>query len=94
MTLKIDSDSILHCPACGFHCIHHDLVETFNRNEDADEGLHIKIQGTTATTDTNLAGNPSLRRDGLKIQFWCENCDNKPVLSIEQHKGSTFIKFE
>lgn len=36
---------------------------------------------------------PSLRRDGLKIGFWCETCPAEPSLSIYQHKGQTFIEW-
>ena len=29
--------------------------------------------------------------DSLQIKFWCENCPSEPVLSIQQHKGTTYI---
>ena len=83
--------SLLECPACGGNYLHHEVVEVFERTEDAEEGLHIKIEGGTAITDSNLSGNPSARRHGLTVEFYCEHCKARPVLSIAQHKGTTWI---
>jgi hypothetical protein len=37
--------------------------------------------------------NPSVKRDGIVINFNCEHCDNeaKLRLAIVQHKGQTFF---
>ncbi|WP_319408786.1 hypothetical protein [uncultured Desulfosarcina sp.] len=84
----------LKCPSCGNHFLHHDKIEIFEREEDAEKGLHIEIEDGISTTDTNLFGNPSERRHGLLIHFWCEGCQAKPVLSVSQHKGSTYVDFK
>ena len=42
---------------------------------------------------TDQAENPSPRRDGVAIQFWCEACPSTPVLHIYQHKGDTMINW-
>ena len=55
-----------------------------------DEG---KTLAAASSIDTDLKGNPSARRDGLAIRFWCESCDARPVLTIAQHKGSTLVEF-
>jgi hypothetical protein len=81
----------LQCPACGFNYLHHEKVEIFERNEDEEKGLHVTVENGVVTTDMNLSGNPSARRHGLTIQFWCEGCEAKPVLSISQHKGNTWV---
>jgi hypothetical protein len=50
----------------------------------------------TEHTDNN-AGNPSQRRDGIAISFWCEQCGagakGHPglTLTVAQEKGSTEI---
>jgi hypothetical protein len=44
-----------------------------------------------ASIDTNLAGNPSIRRHGLSVHLQCENCSKVSVLTIAQHKGETFV---
>ena len=46
-----------------------------------------------ATVDTSVTGNPSRRRHGLKIYFWCEGCSSKSELSVSQHKGVTSVNF-
>lgn len=54
---------------------------------------HVLDNGTVTTTtvDSDATSNPSLERQGLTIDFWCETCDEKPVLAIFQHEGTTFI---
>lgn len=84
----------LICPSCGFNYLYHDKIEVFECGEDATHGVHVTIADSKATIDTSLQGNPSSRRHGLKIYFRCENCDAKPVLSISQHKGNTYVDFE
>ena len=85
--------SLLCCPGCGEDYLHHRTIKVFERSEDAKTGIHVVIKGENVAVDTDLAGNPSSRRTGLLIEFYCENCLAIPVLSIEQHKGSTFIEF-
>ncbi len=88
------SGAELHCPSCGCNYLHHDRVEIFECGEDAAHEVHVAVADGKATIDTSLNGNPSPRRHGLKINFWCENCDAEPVLSISQHKGNTYVEFE
>jgi len=82
------------CPACGSNYLHHYKTEVFERNEDATNGLHVVVTSEKASIDSDLAGNPSARRHGLKIHFDCEGCPAKPVLCISQHKGNTYVEFE
>lgn len=83
------------CPDCGGNNLHHGKVEVFTRDaEDSDVGIHVSTDGAKATIDGCLDDNPSRRRDGLNVHFWCENCRSHPILSIVQHKGSTYIQFK
>lgn len=84
----------LLCPNCGANYLHHDRVEIFERGEDAEYGVHVVVADGQANFDTSLNGNPSARRHGLKIHFWCEACKAEPVMSIGQHKGTTHVDFE
>lgn len=36
----------------------------------------------------NSPKNPSARRQGAVIRFWCEGCRARPELTIAQHKGA------
>ena len=82
----------LLCP-CGDMYIHQRAVEVFNRSEDAEEGTHVLVDEENITVDRDLTGNPSLRRQGLSIYFWCEGCGDTSKLTIAQHKGVTLVEF-
>lgn len=108
MVVKIksifDQEELL-CPRCGCGALHQDDVDVYTRFEDGD-GLHTHVDqdNRVATVDQNMEGNPSARRNGLTIDFWCEQCliaDDDPKtmrrnryrLYISQHKGHTYISF-
>ena|SRR5215831_17348720 len=82
----------LECPHCGQDYLHQGKVEIFNRDEDAEEGFHVVVKGRSVEVDENLTGNPSLRRQGIKIHMECENCEAEVTLNILQHKGQTHIE--
>tara|TARA_Y100000310_G_C20667393_1_gene808356 strand:- start:1894 stop:2217 length:324 start_codon:yes stop_codon:yes gene_type:complete len=89
----------LECPSCheNYSYLHHETVEVFDpAQEDAEEGLHVRVpgEGEQVYIDRNLDGNPSLRRHGLTISFYCETCPARPVLCLVQHKGNTYIYWE
>jgi hypothetical protein len=84
----------LQCPKCDGSNLHHERVEVFECGEDAKTGVHVVVANGKATVDTSLDGNPSARRHGLRIHFSCETCDAQPVMSVAQHKGSTYFDIE
>ena len=88
--------SILNCPVCGEDGhMHQRTVEVFQRAEDASIGLHVQVLTETVFVGSEMDGNPSSRRQGLRIKFECESCPDKPhFLTIVQHKGSTLIEWE
>jgi len=86
-----DFGGALTCPSCKSENLHHDKVEVFECGEDATYGVHVTLENGKAIVDTSLEGNPSLRRHGLKIEFWCEGCGNRSILRLHQHKGTTYI---
>lgn len=88
------SGAQLQCPGCGEITLHHDKVDVFERGEDEKNGVHVLVSNGKAEFDIALDGNPSDRRNGLTVRFWCESCDAKPVLSISQHKGLTLVDFK
>ena len=62
------SDAVLHCPVCEGEWLHHGRVEVFERpREDAQDGLQVTVQGLQVQITTDLTGNPSARRDGLRL---------------------------
>lgn len=89
----VDGTALL-CPSCGHFNLHHERIEIFERSEDEPRGIHLTVFHGKATFDTSLEGNPSSRRHGLKIRFWCETCVARPVLSFSQDRGTTYVEFE
>ena len=85
-------DSVLLCSACGGEYLHHSKVEVFERAEDEQTGLHVTAGVGPPTVDRDMARNPSSRRHGLLINFWCEYCSAITILSIAQHKGITCLE--
>lgn len=94
--MNISDDGSLQCPNCFSICLHHDEIQIFHRDkEDSNSGLKLTVtkkQQTTLASD--MKGNPSQRRNGVRIKFSCENCHIKSALLIHQHKGTTFLTWE
>lgn len=100
MRVDTDSEGWLYCPKCMDNGnLHHDTVQVFNRRvEDDDNGLLVTVeaqavQATSATGLVSYPRNPSTRRDGISVHFYCENCDLDAELTIAQHKGNTIIEW-
>lgn len=95
MRLELDSLEPYICPHCGGDYLHHSSVWTYFRfNEDSQAGICVSADsysGETFLVEDMDDVNPSRRRDGMVVKFWCENCDNKPEYAIVQHKGQTFM---
>lgn len=84
----------LLCPHCNGNNMHQHTVGIYNRDEDATKGTHVEVTKDKVTIDSKLDGNPSLRRQGLSIAFWCEHCDGEYIFNIYQHKGLTLMGWE
>jgi hypothetical protein len=91
---SLDSEHVLLCPYCKGTYLRHRKVEVYERQEDAAIGNHIVVENDATTIDETMIGNPSARRNGMRIYFSCEDCSKEPVLSISQHKGETFMIFK
>jgi hypothetical protein len=80
---------ILSCPDCGGTCLHQGAVSVFVRPVEDGRCVSTHINGVVA------GDNPSPRRDGLTIRFFCETCGvrGRRALNIFQHKGQTFIEW-
>jgi hypothetical protein len=88
---------------CGSTYLHQGNITVFWRGEDGDTTTVIAQDGKTVQTSdfpNRDTCNPSPRRDGLIIEFDCEDCGSwgeKPGviqrLAIFQHKGNTFMEW-
>jgi hypothetical protein len=73
------------CPTCGEYHTHQGKVQVFNRcGEDAEHGLNITIEGRVYDVKSTMDGNPSSRRQGLIIEFQCENCHDDILDGYEE----------
>jgi hypothetical protein len=89
-----NTTSELQCPRCKTAYLHHAGITVYDRSEDAGTVVETKISNGKVEVNPLSLGraNPSSRRDGIAIQFWCEGCGENPIeLTIAQHKGSTEI---
>ena len=87
----------LACPACGGGNLHHGMVTVYSRGEDAlkTDITSVRASGAVLTLklDSHETENPSPRRHGMAVKFTCETCDALPVLTLFQHKGSTYVEW-
>lgn len=99
------SNAILACPKCSNGYLHQGNTTIYQRNED-EPWTTVIAQDDKEVTVTNFPSadthNPSDRRQGLIIEFWCEMgcCDTDNLktsiplrLAIYQHKGNTFMQW-
>ena len=93
-----DYDNGLECPKCGGPNLHHGDVTVFSRHEDEKSTTITTVESCGDVLVTQMksldCGNPSSRRDGLRIAFGCENCGEVQDLCIAQHKGTTFMHWD
>ena len=94
------NNKALLCPACNYDFTHQEYYEIFQCVE-ASAGIRTIVQLHQTIVDTNMKGNPSIRRDGMRMFFTCEGChgnrdesENPPMfeLLIYQHKGVTIFE--
>ncbi len=106
--VKIEEE-VLYCPdpKCRFNCLHHRGVTIYQRGEDSNQtsitevGWDAATAAATVNTKSVLScvlpppseGNPSQRRYGLTIQFYCEGCGGDFELCMAQHKGETYLNW-
>jgi hypothetical protein len=101
MKMLSDDGGHLVCPVCRGILLHQCAVFVYCRREDAAQTIVTRITGT-ASNDPEIESlveesrwlmNPSNRRDGIGIKFYCEGCPNVSELTIAQHKGQTLVEW-
>lgn len=99
VNVVVDDCRFLLCPRCSGTMMHHTKVEVFERDEDENKVIRTDVgrYGTHVSIENNKH-NPSLRRQGIRIWFMCEQCDfDNPkgiTLIMAQHKGFTITAWE
>lgn len=87
-----------HCVKGDAIWMHQYQVELYERVGGEEDGqcymIGVNAPDVVFIPITPEANNPSSRRDGMKIYFWCEWCDRDTILEISQHKGQTLFGIE
>lgn len=100
--LEISND-ILLCPICESEYLHQIHVHVFNRKSESSKDQKITTIENTGGDESVLEHlpahplppkNPSHRRQGLSIDFTCEDCHAPSRLHIYQYKGTSHIEWE
>ena len=81
----------LVCPSCEGVYTHQTAVRIYARRDSERRGGERVNLYTGESEKIPGEGNPSSKRQGLMIEFRCENCDLDSMLAIYQHKGNTFV---
>lgn len=88
----------LLCPGCGSGMLRHGRVRVFNRRYERPPGNDLVVTVSYMRVDVVRGGpmddNPSEERDGLLIDFECEDCENRSTLRLDQHEGSTYVAWD
>jgi hypothetical protein len=93
VSIAHDSGELI-CPHCDDHYLHHGLVSIYARREYESQIVLTAVDGKRTETSVipgRLTKNPSDHRDGIAIQFRCENCNQFFELTFAQHKGLTLV---
>lgn len=82
---------LLACPECGETCgmHHYHVADHVRRREDGC--TETFRSGVFPHVGEPLLGNPSSRRGGVAVRFYCECCPAVSELCLAQHKGATFV---
>jgi len=89
--IRAEAFSRMEDSETGFHIRTQNLTKV---NSPEGEVFNEVTTDWEASIDMNMAGNPSARRSGVLITFYCEECEDLTVLSIFQHKGNTLLETE
>ena len=56
-------------------------------------GTNLHQENQTSSFPSQDTCNPSPRRQGMLIEFYCEGCEGALRLAVFQHKGSTYMEW-
>lgn len=90
----------LGCPYCKDPIgLHHREVHVYFRKNDRDKtGCAVSVKDGCGLvkyeTQGSMKENPSTKRDGIAIRFWCESGCPDSQLNIMQHQGETYLRWD
>jgi hypothetical protein len=92
---EYNGETVLVCGHCDSNYIHHKTVTVYSRPHEDGNVSETEVSGTgdVVARKQSTGRNPSSRRDGIAIGFWCEQCHYYAELTIAQHKGQTCLQW-
>jgi hypothetical protein len=78
--IEFDGDA-LRCPHCGNQYLHQTRVEVFTRAYEDGPSFGVNIENGNSNNRIE-SSNPSDRRQGLLVHFFCEHCCGCPPEQI------------
>ncbi len=96
----------MECPHCESNNLHQSQVQLYCRTEGVSArtkresnvlivtSMYDGMVSQCSDSEENDESNPSPRRQGMRVIFSCENCDNYPQWVMFQHKGQTYTGWE
>jgi hypothetical protein len=90
-----DGGWLLRCGWCQWQNTHFVRTEVYHDPDTTnlnDTRLRAVIQGPEFRLDSTDEGNPSPRRNGIRLLYRCEMCPGISALEIFEHKGDTIIR--
>ena len=102
---KFDEDATIGTTQTALRCAHCDesyglhrteTIHFLRDDEDTESGLLVVTSSWSSVNKNinNMAGNPSARRSGLLMRFFCEACSQHSELTFAQHKGATYVEMK
>ena len=91
----MDGGWLLRCGWCQWQNTHFVRTEVYHDPDTTnpnDTRLRAVIQGDSFRLDSTDEGNPSPRRNGIRLLYRCEMCPGISALEILEHKGDTIVR--
>ena len=98
LTPVIGPHGCLLCPTCKGEYMHQTEVHVQQRVEEDGE-MQITLCKDANHIEMRRDKTGAGRRDNLYVRFWCEGCMTSTethkhhTLSIQQHKGVTYLRW-
>jgi hypothetical protein len=100
--IEVDAWHNLYCPRCNENNLHLRRTVHYCRTEDDPLITVVSVDNISGFTtvdkmNNDESNNPSSRRDGMQLLFYCESdcTEHKPlILNISQHKGTTNFEWD
>jgi hypothetical protein len=71
-----------------------EVSSIYDREDPVDPNFGLGQVLKVSQIKSDDADNPSLRRRGVVIHFYCEQCGENIALTFAQHKGDTIMKWQ